>query len=55
MSIHQPRSDIFKLIDDVLLLTKGRVVFCGPREGIYVISILFRDSLRKIGSGKTQK
>lgn len=30
--IHQPRTDIFKMIDHLLLLTKGRVLYDGPTE-----------------------
>ena len=37
MSIHQPRSDVFHMIDDVLLLTKGRIIYWGPREDIPLI------------------
>ncbi|XP_064623528.1 ATP-binding cassette sub-family G member 5-like [Lineus longissimus] len=29
MTIHQPRSDIFKLIDQVVILSMGKVVYCG--------------------------
>lgn len=29
-SIHQPRSSIFQLFDDVLILTEGKLVFAGP-------------------------
>jgi len=32
LSIHQPRSDIYTLMDDVLLLTKGNVAYFGPRD-----------------------
>ena len=30
MSIHQPRSSIFQLIDDLILLAEGRLVYSGP-------------------------
>lgn len=30
MSIHQPRYDVFALIDDVILLSRGRQVWSGP-------------------------
>ncbi|KAF2073162.1 hypothetical protein CYY_005515 [Polysphondylium violaceum] len=33
-TIHQPRADIFKLFDYVLLLSKGNVVYYGPTTGI---------------------
>lgn len=29
-SIHQPRSSIFRMFDDVMLLSEGRVMFQGP-------------------------
>ena len=29
-SIHQPRSSIFSLFDDLVLLSEGEVVYCGP-------------------------
>jgi ABC-type multidrug transport system ATPase subunit len=29
MSIHQPRYDVFSLVDDVVLLSRGHVVWCG--------------------------
>ena len=32
-SIHQPRSSIFTLFDDLLLLSEGRMVYNGPAEG----------------------
>jgi len=32
MSIHQPRYDVFALIDDVILLSKGRQVWSGSTE-----------------------
>lgn len=31
-SIHQPRSSIFGLFDDLLLLSEGRCVYSGPAE-----------------------
>ena len=36
-SIHQPRSSIFGMFDDVMLLSEGRVMFQGPagRVGRY--------------------
>jgi ATP-binding cassette subfamily G (WHITE) protein 8 (sterolin 2) len=30
MSIHQPRYDVFALIDDVILLSRGRQIWSGP-------------------------
>lgn len=30
MSIHQPRSDIFKMFDGIILLSRGNVVYSGP-------------------------
>lgn len=35
LSIHQPRSDIYTLMDDVFILTKGNIAYCGPRESIF--------------------
>jgi len=32
--IHQPRTDIFKLLDHLLLLSKGRVVYDGPTRDV---------------------
>lgn len=36
-SIHQPRSSIFGMFDDVMLLSEGRIMFQGPagRVGRY--------------------
>lgn len=36
-SIHQPRSSIFRMFDDVMLMSEGRVMFQGPagRVGRY--------------------
>ena len=31
-SIHQPRSSIFSLFDDLLLLSEGRLVYNGPAK-----------------------
>lgn len=31
-AIHQPRSSIWGLFDDILLLASGRVIFMGPRD-----------------------
>ena len=33
-TIHQPRSDIFKLFDLVLLLSEGCTMYCGPGAGM---------------------
>lgn len=30
VSIHQPRSSIYQILDQVMLLSEGRVVYCGP-------------------------
>jgi ATP-binding cassette subfamily G (WHITE) protein 5 (sterolin 1) len=32
MSIHQPRSDIFNLFDQIGILSLGRVVYYGPQK-----------------------
>ena len=32
LSIHQPRSDVFALLDDVVLLSRGRLVWSGPSD-----------------------
>jgi ABC-type multidrug transport system ATPase subunit len=29
-SIHQPRSSIFAMFDDLLLISEGQLVYCGP-------------------------
>ncbi len=29
LSIHQPSSDVYRLLDDLVLLSKGRVLFAG--------------------------
>ena len=34
MSIHQPRSEVFALIDTLILLSRGRVVYAGPTTKI---------------------
>lgn len=33
-SIHQPRSSIFGMFDDLMLLSEGRCVYFGPAEGV---------------------
>lgn len=35
LTIHQPSSEIYDLIDDVIFLCKGEVVFQGPRWGLF--------------------
>ncbi len=35
LSIHQPRADIFHLFGQVILLSKGNVVYAGPQASIY--------------------
>lgn len=32
LTIHQPRSDIFKMLDNVMILNAGEMVFSGPRD-----------------------
>ena len=32
-SIHQPRSSIYAMFDDLLLLSEGRTCYWGPAEG----------------------
>ncbi|CAM9686008.1 unnamed protein product [Sphacelaria rigidula] len=32
VSIHQPRSSIYALFDDILLLSDGKVMYHGPKE-----------------------
>lgn len=34
MSIHQPRSSIFEMIDDICLLSEGRLIYCGPTDKV---------------------
>ena len=34
MSIHQPRYDVFALFDDVVLLSRGELIFSGTAEGV---------------------
>ncbi len=34
LSIHQPRSNIFSMIDRLLLLTKGQMVYSGPSHEV---------------------
>ena len=34
MSIHQPRSSIFEMIDDVCLLSEGKLIYCGPANAV---------------------
>ena len=34
MSIHQPRSSIFDMLDDICLLSEGRLIYFGPREDV---------------------
>jgi len=33
-SIHQPRYDVFALLDDVILLSRGRLVWSGSSEAM---------------------
>ncbi|EGD76064.1 ATP-binding cassette [Salpingoeca rosetta] len=33
-TVHQPRSSLFELFDDIMILSKGAVVYNGPREHI---------------------
>ena len=32
MAIHQPRSDIFKILDNVMILSTGETVYAGSRD-----------------------
>lgn len=34
ISIHQPRYDIFSTFDDVILLSKGELVWAGPTDAM---------------------
>lgn len=34
MSIHQPRSSIFEMIDDLCLLSEGKLIYCGPSNAV---------------------
>lgn len=34
MSIHQPRSSIFEMIDDLCLLSEGKLIYCGPADSV---------------------
>ena len=34
LTIHQPSSEIYDLIDDVLFLCQGAVLYQGPRSGL---------------------
>jgi ABC-type multidrug transport system ATPase subunit len=34
LTIHQPRYDIFREIDDVILLSKAELVYCGPAKDV---------------------
>ncbi|KAI8826161.1 P-loop containing nucleoside triphosphate hydrolase protein [Fimicolochytrium jonesii] len=34
VSIHQPRSDIFELFDNIVLLSRGDLVYSGPRSSV---------------------
>ncbi|XP_067682039.1 ATP-binding cassette sub-family G member 5-like [Haliotis asinina] len=34
LSIHQPRSDIFKLLDEIAILTQGHLAYCGTTSGL---------------------
>ena len=33
-SIHQPRSSIFAMFDDLVLLSEGEVVYCGEAQSV---------------------
>jgi len=32
-TIHSPTSHIFQMFDDLMLLSRGKLIYCGPREG----------------------
>jgi ATP-binding cassette subfamily G (WHITE) protein 1 len=40
-TLHQPSSDIFHMIDDMILMAEGRVMYCGPAKS----SISYFDAL----------
>lgn len=44
-SIHQPRSSIFGMFDDLMLLSEGHCVYFGPAEGVL-------DYFEKVGTGR---
>ncbi len=33
-SVHQPRSSIFAMMDDLVLLSEGRAVYTGPAQQV---------------------
>jgi len=34
MSIHQPRSDIFEILDDLMLMSRGKIAYFGPCQNV---------------------
>ena len=34
VSIHQPRSTVYQMFDDIILLSDGRVIYHGPTEQV---------------------